>query len=114
MGIEVRGTSNGAEFKEVTQTISVSAHGCMMRLDAKLTRGQRVVVVNAKTAEERACTVTYIGQKESVRPEVGIEFVEASPIFWRIAFPPEDWDPSERKRPSSSKPPAPVPPKPRS
>ena len=37
-------------------------------------------------------------KKRPERREIGLEFSEPSPLFWRIAFPPEDWDPSERKR----------------
>jgi hypothetical protein len=98
MGLLVRGASGSANFEEDTKTISVSAHGCMVRLAARVARGQHVTIVNKKTAEELACTVTYIGQTDGAKVEVGIEFAEASPVFWRIAFPPENWDPSERKR----------------
>ena len=96
------GKHAGQPFEEETQTISVSAHGGLLRVAAKLVRGQAVSIVNAKTAEELPCTVTSLGQKENGKTEVGVEFTEASPLFWRIAFPPEDWDPSERKRPGST------------
>ena len=98
MGLLVRGSSGGRNFEEDTKTISVSAHGCMVRLSAKVARGQNVTIVNTKTAEELNCTVSYLGQTDGAKVEVGIEFAEASPVFWRIAFPPENWDPSERKR----------------
>jgi hypothetical protein len=102
MPVVVRGKHAGQTFEEETQTISVSAHGGLLRVAAKLLRGQTVSIVNAKTAEELPCTVTSLGQKENGKTEVGVEFTEASPLFWRIAFPPEDWDPSERKRPGSA------------
>jgi len=35
--------------------------------------------------------VVEIGESHSGKSEVGIEFLEPSPRFWRIAFPPEDW-----------------------
>ena len=102
MPVLVRGKHAGQTFEEETQTISVSAHGGLLRVAAKLLRGQTVSIVNAKTAEELPCTVTSLGQKENGKTEVGVEFTEPSPLFWRIAFPPEDWDPSERKRPGST------------
>jgi len=52
--------------------------------------------VNPKTAEELPSTVTFIGLKEGSKAEVGVEFAEPSPLFWRIAFPPPDWDSAER------------------
>jgi PilZ domain len=102
MPILVRGKKAGQSFEEETLTICVSAHGCMFRLKTQVTRPQDVSIVNTKTAEELPCKVTFLGQKEAGKAEVGVEFVEPSPLFWRIAFPPENWDPSERKRPGGS------------
>jgi hypothetical protein len=87
MGVQVRGATGGTNFQEEAKTISVSAHGCMVRLAAKVARGQHVTIVNKKTAQELSCTVSYIGQTDGEKVEVGIEFSEPSPVFWRIAFP---------------------------
>jgi hypothetical protein len=105
--ILVRGKVGGQTFQEETSTVSVNAHGGMIRLLAKVVRTQQISLINPKTTEEMPCTVTFLGQKENGKTEVGVEFVEPSPLFWRIAFPPEDWDPSERKRPATSRPPTP-------
>jgi PilZ domain len=103
MPVLVRGKKGGQgqAFEEQTHTISVNAHGCMVRMSTPVARTQEITIINTKTAEELPCTVTSIGQRDGGRQEVGVEFAEASPVFWRIAFPPEDWDPSERKRPST-------------
>jgi len=98
MPIIVRGKSGNLAFEEKTKTASVNANGCMVHLEAGVLRMQPVSIVNPKTAEELPCTVTFIGQQEGTKTEVGLEFAEASPLFWRIAFPPEDWNPAERKR----------------
>jgi c-di-GMP-binding flagellar brake protein YcgR len=103
MPVLVRGTKGTEAFEEKTVTISVSAHGCMVRVATPVARGQEVAIVNVKTAEELPCKVTFLGQKENGKAEVGVEFTEPSPLFWRIAFPPEDWDPAERKRAGSQK-----------
>ena len=103
MPILVRGKTS-QPFQEQTHTVSVSAHGCVFRLAAQVKRLQEIAIVNSKTAEELPCKVTFLGQKESGKTEVGVEISEPSPLFWRIAFPPEDWDPSERKRPGGSRP----------
>lgn len=102
MPVLVRVKKGGQAFEEKTHTISVNAHGCMVRLSTPVTRTQEISIINTKTAEELPCTVTSIGQRDGERLEVGVEFAEPSPVFWRIAFPPEDWDPSERKRPTHS------------
>jgi hypothetical protein len=105
MPVLVRGKKGGQgqPFEEHTHTISVNAHGCMVRMTTPVQRTQEITIINTKTAEELPCMVTSIGQRDGGRQEVGVEFAEASPVFWRIAFPPEDWDPSERKRPSTSR-----------
>jgi PilZ domain len=98
MPVLVRGKKGTQAFEEEALTISVSAHGCMVKIGTPVARSQEIAIVNKKTAEELPCTVTFLGQKDSGKTEVGVEFAEPSPLFWRIAFPPEDWDPSERKR----------------
>lgn len=106
MPLLVRGKKGGQAFEEETQTISVNAHGCMFRLATPVNRMQDVAIINTKTAEELPCKVTFLGQKENGKTEVAVEFAEPSPLFWRIAFPPENWDPAERKRPGGSRPPS--------
>lgn len=98
MPVLVRGKKGTQAFEEQTHTISVNAHGCMVRMTTPVTRAQEIKIVNTKTAEELPCTVTFLGQRDGGKMEVGVEFAEPSPVFWRIAFPPEDWDPAERKR----------------
>ncbi len=102
MPVIIRGKNSQKTFSEETRTASVNAHGCMVRLAEKVVKGQEVAIVNPKTVEELPCTVTFVGQKDSGKAEVGLEFIEPSPHFWRITFPSDDWDPAERKRPSST------------
>ena len=102
MPVIIRGKNGDLPFSEETHTASVSAHGCMVRLAEKVVRAQEVAILNPKTVEELPCTVTFVGQKESGKTEVGLEFIEPSPLFWRMTFPSEDWDPSERKRATST------------
>ncbi|MBZ5502544.1 MAG: PilZ domain-containing protein [Acidobacteriia bacterium] len=104
MPVIVRGKIGPQPFEEQTQTVVVSAHGCTVRLATEIAHGQKVSVVNPKTAEELPCTVISLGQRDGKKREVGVEFTEPSPLFWRIVFPPDDWDPSERKRPSPTPP----------
>ncbi len=102
MPVIVRCRDSKPAFEEKTQTISVNANGCLIRLQAAVVRTQKLFLVNPQTTEELPCTVMFLGKKDGGKTEVGIEFAEASPLFWRISFPPEDWDPSERKRPTTT------------
>lgn len=105
MPVIVRAQVGNTPVEENTHTVAVNANGCMVRLAAKLNRSHQVSIINPKTAEELPCTVSFIGQSDGKRTEIGLEFTEPSPLFWRIAFPPDDWDPSERKRPAGTSPP---------
>jgi hypothetical protein len=105
MPVLVRGKHAGHPFEEETTTVSVSATGCLVRLAAPVVRAQEIAVVNPKTAEELPSVVTFVGLKDGGKTEVGVEFGEPSPLFWRIAFPPPDWDAAERKRPTGLRPP---------
>lgn len=112
MPIIVRCRDAKPPFEENTHTVSVNANGCLLRLQAPVVRTQKLLLLNPRTTEELPCTVIFMGKKDGGKTEVGIEFAEASPLFWRISFPPDDWDPSERKRPMTARhPAAPVPPK---
>jgi hypothetical protein len=97
--ILVRGMSGTQKFEEAGRTTTVNAHGCLISLGTRISRGQQVALIHPKTAEELPCKVVYISDRVQDRADVGLEFMEPSPLFWRIAFPPEDWgSSSERKR----------------
>ncbi len=89
----------GTDFREKTSTVSVSAHGCLVRLAAKVAQGDEVWLIHPKTAEEIPSRVVSLGKQGGEKIPDGIEFSEPSPLFWRINFPPDDWQTSmERKR----------------
>jgi hypothetical protein len=99
MPVLVRGVSGGQAFQEEATTMMVNANGCMLLLKAPLVKAQQVSIVNPTTTEELPCKVVFLGRKADGKTEIGLEFAEASPLFWRINFPPEDWNAAERKRP---------------
>ena len=90
----------GKGFHEKTSTVSVSAYGCLLRLHAKVVQGDELWLLHPKTAEEMPARVVSLGKPDGETTAVGIEFSEPSPVFWRISFPPDDWQTStERKKP---------------
>ena len=96
----VRGKSGNLPFEEATQTITVNAQGCMLHLSTLVVLNQQLSLVNPKTAEELPSSVVSLGKHEAGKAHVGVAFSEPSPLFWRISFPPDDWESSsERKRP---------------
>jgi hypothetical protein len=93
----------GHKFQENTSTVAVNAHGCLVLLKAIVQKDQEIFLINPKTAEELPGRVVSLGKPEEGKTPVAVEFAEASPLFWRINFPPEDWFTSaERKRPGAS------------
>jgi hypothetical protein len=46
---------------------------------------------NTNTGEEALCRVVYVSPHEREKREVGLDFAEPRPQFWKVAFPPDDW-----------------------
>src|SRR5712671_291235 len=86
--------AEGAENKPVseeTRTVTVNAHGAMVLLGLKVSIGQLLTLRNSRTGEEVACRVVYVSPHEAEKRQVGVDFMEPCPRFWRISFPPPDW-----------------------
>lgn len=102
MPVEVIGqTTAGNAFREETRTTAVNAHGALLLLTTSNEINPILVLVNTKMNTEAKCRVVYRKRIEGGKTELGIEFVDPQPRFWGIAFPPEDWNWAERKKPGS-------------
>lgn len=94
VGVRVRGMdANGKVFEEETDTLAINAHGALVLMQAKLVSGGKVHLHHKVTKEDQDCTVVFLGPTRAGKAEIGLEFTEARPAFWRVAFPPEDWSP---------------------
>ena len=94
VGIKIRGKdAQGKDFEEGTETLAINAHGALVLLSARVTSGSLVHMKHNKTEEEQECHVAFLGPVRSGRAEIGLEFSQPRPTFWRVAFPPEDWSP---------------------
>ncbi len=89
------------QIEEPTTTVRVNAHGCLVYLNAQLQSGQEVILVNTASEERVTCTVSFLTRRDAQQTEVGLEFRQPSPFFWQMHFPPEDWNPDERKLPTA-------------
>jgi hypothetical protein len=85
--------ANGASFEESTHTLSISAHGALVAVNAPVHRGQRFILTNMQTRAALECLVVNLDPAPGGPTEVGIEFTLPNPNFWRVAFPPKDWTP---------------------
>lgn len=95
----------GSHFREMTSTVAVNAHGGLVLLEAKVSKGDQIWLINPQTSEEMPANVVFLGNPTDGKIPVGVEFSEPSPVFWRINFPPTDWlSSTERKRPGLNPP----------
>jgi len=69
-------------------SVKVSLYGGLITLKSPVTQGQRLVVRNQATGETKEAHVVYLRSMHLGRRPVGIEFLEPSPAFWGLAFPP--------------------------
>jgi hypothetical protein len=92
--VRVRGTdSQGNPFEEESETLAINAHGALTLLNARVTSGSKILLQHRRTQEEQECHVVFLGPVRAGKAEIGLEFSEPRPTFWRVAFPPEDWSP---------------------
>jgi hypothetical protein len=84
-------TVAGSPFSEQAIMIVVNAHGALVTVASKVAIGQTLAIVNLATGEEIACRVAHQGATKDGKTEIGIEFAQPNPFFWRISFPPADW-----------------------
>jgi hypothetical protein len=77
-------SSEGRTFQEETFTISVSEHGALFVLAAKLQVGQMVVLINPQTQLKKEGRVARFGSAYGGLAQVGVEFPRPAPEFWPI------------------------------
>jgi PilZ domain-containing protein len=90
--VRVRGKdAQGHAFEEEAETLAVNAHGALILVNARVTSGSKLMMQHKRTQEEQECHVVFLGPVRGGKAEIGLEFSEPRPAFWRVAFPPEDW-----------------------
>jgi hypothetical protein len=86
-------TGAASRFEEETHTITINAHGGLVALAARVTRGQRLTLMNVRTKASLECVIVHVDKFTGGKLQVGVEFMLPDPTFWRVAFPPKDWTP---------------------
>jgi hypothetical protein len=93
--------SDGKIFEEKTKTVTVSAHGCLVILKTIIDPQKPALLVNTKTGSEVQCRIAHRKEIEKGVFEIGLDFERPLPRFWGVNFPPEDWNPGDRKKATS-------------
>ena len=88
-GLPGSNSSEAPAFYEETRTVTVSAHGAVVRLSAMPKPGQKVLMTNTRMLSEVLCRVVQSRGNVDAQNHVELEFVQASPGFWGISFPSE-------------------------
>ena len=78
--------------QEVTQTVTVNAHGGLFKLKMEVLAGQPMILVNLQTNLEQRCRVVRAEQLPNEEFGVAFEFASPAPEFWSVKVPPADWN----------------------
>jgi hypothetical protein len=78
-------------FREETFTVTVSAHGALLVLGAKVALGQKLKLTKTENSEEREATVAFLGPPYAGLATVGVQFADPAPEFWPVIDPPANW-----------------------
>jgi|SRR5579862_21065 len=87
MRIYEHGTNKKFALEE-THSVKVSLWGGLVALKSAVSAGQKLVVVNRATSESKEARVVSVGPLQLNKRLVGFEFLEPSPKFWGVVFPP--------------------------
>jgi hypothetical protein len=71
-------------FRDVTATMAVSLYGGLLDMKPHVKLGQKILVVNTFTQEERECRVVYVDSKQRGRRKVAVEFANTDGDFWHV------------------------------
>jgi hypothetical protein len=71
-------------FRAVTATMTVSKFGGLLEMKPRVKLGQKLLIVNSFTEEERECRVVYVDSKSRSRRKVAVEFTTATGDFWHV------------------------------
>jgi hypothetical protein len=71
-------------FRDVTATMAVSLYGGLLDMKPRVKLGQKILVVNTFTQEERECHVVYVDSKQRGRRKVAVEFENTDGDFWHV------------------------------
>ncbi len=87
MRLHVRGRAHdGKKFREICETVVVSAHGGLLTLGNEVDSGEMLVLENPVTQEEQECRIVFIGEAGNRGQRVGVEFLTPAPHFWGLEF----------------------------
>lgn len=89
-------TADNRKFRVHTRSLSVSGYGGLTVLDAIVTLGETLLLVNINSRQKAECKVVSIWPGSDGKTIVAFEFTSPSPNFWKMSFPPAGAKPLRR------------------
>jgi hypothetical protein len=74
-------------FREATVTKAVNLHGGLMPLAPRVKRGQKILLVNRYTDEQREARIVSVRGNGRGKKRVAVEFTEHRGDFWHVFTP---------------------------
>jgi hypothetical protein len=93
--VSLKITIAGKTVSASATTVSVNDHGAMLLCSRTFAPDTTLEVQNDRTGEKMNCRVTRTPIENTDGYLIPVEFATASPNFWRISFPPQDWKPGD-------------------
>jgi hypothetical protein len=69
---------SGKKFREVCESVVVSAHGGLLQVSNEVDNGEMIVLENLLTQEELECRVVFVGELQDAGQRIGVEFLTAA------------------------------------
>lgn len=91
----------GQPFQESTRTMIVFPLGGVVRLAAKVVRGQLVTVTNLNSRHRMICRIVNVREYPNMKAYVEFELTQPAPAFWGVSFHQEAAGPPAVRAPSS-------------
>lgn len=80
-------TGAGEKFRYWTKSVSVSAHGGVLLLEAALTVGQGFQVMNEYNGKKAKGKIVAVRSTREGQVQASFEFAEGGENFWSMSFP---------------------------
>ena len=87
-------TPRNCPFRDVTATMTVSLYGGLLDMKPRVKLGQKILIVNSFTEEERECRVVFVDSTHRARRKVAVEFANADGDFWHVYSAPVAFKPA--------------------
>jgi hypothetical protein len=85
----------GQKITVTAHTVAVNIHGAMVLCTRTFDAGTKLEVLNERSRDRAVARITRAPRESAEGYLIPVEFTTASPTFWQISFPPENWKPSD-------------------